>query len=107
MTIRIARLLAAIGVCLSIGGLLFVATKANAQAANCGELATFVDHLKEQYGEVVVWSGERQVQGKLLRTFLFQSPASDTWTIIIAQGTSACVLATGEKGQQVISGRDA
>lgn len=107
MTIRIARLLAAIGVALSIGGLLFVATKANAQAANCGDLATFVDHLKERYGEVVVWSGEREVEGKHLRTFLFQSPTSNTWTIIIAQGTSACVLATGEKGEQVVIGRDA
>jgi hypothetical protein len=105
MTIRIARLLAAIGVCLSIGGLLFVATKANAQGA-CGELAAFVDHLKEDYGEVVIWSGEREVQGRKLRTFLFQSPTSHTWTIIMAQGTQACVLATGKKGQQGVSGQD-
>ena len=107
MTLRIARLLAAIGVCLSVGGLLLLTTKAQAQGAKCGDLAAFVDALKENYGEVVVWSGEREVGGKHLRTFLFQSPTSNTWTVIIAQGTSACVLATGEKGQQVVAGRDA
>lgn len=107
MTLRIARLLAAIGVCAAVGGLLFMASKAQAQSAPpCGDLATMVDHLKEKYGEVVVWSGIREVNGVQVRTFLFQSPAN-TWTLIAAQGTTGCILGTGEQGTQVITGRDA
>lgn len=91
MTIRIARLLAAIGVALSIGGLLFLSTKANAQQVICEDLA---------------WSGVTPMKEGVVRTMLFQSDRK-TWTLAVVQGTQACIIGMGVSATPMVAGRDA
>jgi len=104
MTARSARLVAALGVCLSIGGLLFLASKAQAQ--ECTDLSTVVDRLKERYGEEIVWSGVNDRGDGTIRSYLFQSP-NKTWTLVVGQGTAACVISSGKDATPVVPGRDA
>lgn len=108
MTIRIARLLAAIGVALSIGGLLFVATKADAQPMQivCMPLAGLVDLLKLTKGEEKAWEGTSLIRGHKVTTMLFQSPRN-TWTLAATQGTQACIMGMGTEATPVVIGRDA
>jgi hypothetical protein len=107
MTLRIARLLAAIGVCLSIGGLLFVA-KAQAQPRPvvCMPLAALVEFLKERKGEEKAWEGSSIVRGYQIKTMLFQSDAN-TWTLAASQGTQACIIGMGTDATPVVTGQDA
>lgn len=106
MSARLARLLAAIGVCLSIAGLLFIATKASAQEAKCGEMSAMVDYLKSTFDEEIVWSGTTDMDGVKYRSYLFQSEAK-TWSLVIGQGTRACIIGGGNSGSPMVIGRDA
>lgn len=107
MTLRIARLLAAIGVSVAICGLLFL-TKASAQPMQivCMPLAGLVDLLKLTKGEEKAWEGASLVRGHKVTTILLQSP-KNTWTLAATQGTQACIMGMGTEATPVITGRDA
>lgn len=108
MTIRRARQLFALAICLSVGGLLFVATKADAQPMQivCMPLAGLVDLLKLTKGEEKAWEGVSLVRGHKVTTMLFQSP-KNTWTLAATQGTQACIMGMGTEATPVVIGRDA
>lgn len=112
MTIRIARLLAAIGALAGalglLASLLLSTTKASAQPMQivCMPLAGLVDLLKLTKGEEKAWEGTSLIRGHKVVTMLFQSP-KNTWTLAATQGTQACIMGMGTEATPVVIGRDA
>ncbi|PSJ60732.1 hypothetical protein [Pseudaminobacter soli (ex Li et al. 2025)] len=91
---------------LSIGGLLFMAAQAKAQRASCFYLERIISDLHELRGEELAWSGTQRVNGATIRTMLFQSPHL-TWTLVVSQHTTGCIIGQGSGASPVIIGRDA
>lgn len=111
MTVRIARLLAAIGAVMAVLALLVAlllsAPKASAQQVICMSLENLTSHLHEKQGEEIAWSGVTPLKdGGEVRIILFQS-ARNTWTLAAVQGTQACVIGIGLAATPVVIGRDA
>jgi hypothetical protein len=60
----------------------------------CPPLERLVTDLGEKYGEQIIWEGTVPTQqGGAFEAMLFQSEKS--WTFVIVQGISACVVAAG------------
>ena len=64
----------------------------------CGPRDVILDGLREQHGEVVIWSGVSSRGGYVE---LFQSQQR-TWSLLVTSGRNACLFSAGEGGQQFL-----
>lgn len=68
----------------------------------CGELETLAKQIAENYQEKIYWIGQhREAQSNYA---LLINAKTQSWTILQAQGTVACIIGTGN-GNQLLLGQ--
>jgi hypothetical protein len=82
---------------------MLVFTHVRAHAQPCPPLEAMIEELGTKYGERIVWEGTAPTPQGPIEVMLFQS--DKTWTIIQVKGISACIVAAGESGTPIETGR--
>ena len=65
----------------------------------CGDAEVLTNHLAENYGEKMVWSGKDENNSSYVA--LYKNNDTGTWTLIQYGSKIACVLSSGSQGTPV------